>query len=82
MRSKVTSRQLLDLTFDSGSKNRNEFELWSRLHPFLVYLYSQTTLIVRPMDIITLNNIIVSDAVTLPILNGTVLSTSAELVIR
>jgi hypothetical protein len=80
MRLRATSRQLLDLIFDSGSKNHNGFELLSLLLPFLARLDNLIILIKQLMDEITLvANINVLNAEIPHISNGVVLSTPVEL---
>jgi RNase H-like domain found in reverse transcriptase len=54
-RLRVMSGQSLNQTFDNGSEDHNEFKLWSLPPPFLVRLINQTTLIVQPMDVTTLD---------------------------
>jgi hypothetical protein len=83
MRSKATSRQLLGLIFDSGSKNHNRFKLLSLLLPFLARLDNLIILIEQLMDETTLViNINVLNAEIPHISNGVVLFTPVELVIK
>jgi hypothetical protein len=80
---KVMSRLSLDLTFDNKSRNRNKFKSWSSLPPFPDCLASQTISIMLLMVITMLDvNISVTNAATPPILNGIVLFTPVEPVIK
>jgi hypothetical protein len=77
------SGQSLNLTFNNGSENHNEFELWSLPLPFLVHLINRTTLIVQPMDVIMLDANISAFSVEIPpTSNGTALSTPVESVTK
>jgi hypothetical protein len=80
MKSRATSRQLLDLIFDNGSKNHNGFKLLSLLLPFLAHLDNLIILIKQLMDEITLvANINVLNVEIPHISNGVVLSTPVKL---
>jgi hypothetical protein len=79
MRSRATSKQLLDLTFDSKLKNHNKFELLFLPLPFLAHLDNLIILIEQLMDEITLiTNINVFNGEIPHISNGVVLFTPVE----
>jgi hypothetical protein len=79
MRSRTTSRQLLGLIFDSGSKTHNGFELLSLIPLFLALLDNQTSLTVQLVNGTTCNDNINVLNVKIPhISNGVVLFTPVK----
>jgi hypothetical protein len=79
MRLKATSKQLLSLIFDNGSKNHNGFELLFLLPLFLALLDNKTILTTQLMDeTIHDDNINVLNVEILHISNGVVLFTPVE----